>query len=346
MQTINIISDSIKIGKIGGPNKVIINTLKGLDLIGYPYVLNKNVHQYRYNWIHDSSKGFIEIVNSKIPAILGPNIYTLPKDIPYFTPSKYKSIYLHPSKWCVDFWKDLGYTRSDLKSWPAGIDTFLFPEMKVRSDNKVMIYLKKRERVLLEIAERIVKSIGLIPITIEYGSYNEVEYQEILSKASFGIWIGCSESQGIGLQEALSTNLPLIVWDVNSLLDSTQKEYIFPKSVKNIFATSVPYWDSQCGIIIHHENELKSAIIHIMNNLTHFSPRKYILENLTLEKQAQDLLRLFDLLDFGTRKSKVKHNNPNEDFSMSIKSSAIYYFYVVKRKAKTVLKLIRNKFIK
>ena len=49
METLNIISETYSKKKVSGPNKVIINTIKGLKRIGYPYVLNKDIRKYRYN---------------------------------------------------------------------------------------------------------------------------------------------------------------------------------------------------------------------------------------------------------------------------------------------------------
>lgn len=340
-EVLNIISDSYNKKIIGGPNKVIVNTLKGLDLVGYPYVLNKNVHNYKMNWIHDSIRGFIEVTNSNIPAVIGPNIFTLPKDIPSFIPLKYNSIYLHPSDWCVDVWKQLNYNRCPLHSWPVGIDTYSFAPSTCRSSKHVLVYLKKRQPELLEYALKIVSQHGFIPIVIKYGSYNEEDYIKALNIASFGIWIGCSESQGIGLQEALSTNLPLVVCDVNSLLESTQQSYRFPKYVKDFKATSVPYFDDRCGIILKDIHELNDAISHMSMHLSEYSPRDYILDHLTLEKKALQLLSFFQILKEDRKKQHVLKSNSN-NFKIGNLNKLIYLIYIIHRKVKTVFKLFRN----
>lgn len=342
METINIISESFKKNITGGPNKVISNTLKGLDLIGYPYVLNKDVHDFKNNWVHDSIKGFIEVTNSKIPSVIGPNIFTLPKDIPAFIPKSYNSIYLHPSDWCVDVWKQLGYKRSLLASWPAGIDTYYFKPSNNRSAKHVLIYFKKREQELLNIAEKLVIQFGLTPLIIKYGSYNEEEYKKALAIASFGIWIGCSESQGIGLQEALATNLPLIVCNAHSLLESTQTQYQFPQYVKAFRATTVPYFDERCGIVIDDITDLEGAIKKmISNNL--FAPRDFILENLTLEQQARQLISFFDGLERSNySKGPSTINAKHKPFKLSSANHLTYLFHIFKRKSRTLFRLLKK----
>ena len=340
-EVLNIISESYERNRVGGPNKVIANTIKGLELLGYPYVINKDVHCYKMNWIHDSIKGFIEVTQAKIPSVIGPNIFTLPKDIPHFTPTYYNCIYLHPSDWCVDVWRKLNYKRSQICSWPVGIDTDEFGIMNHRLADNVMIYFKKRDTSLLISTTDLVKSMGLTPIIIEYGNYTEVEYKDALSKVAFGIWIGCSESQGIGLQEAMSTNLPLIVMDAGSLLETTQTEYLFPLSVKDLHATSVPYFDKRCGIIIHAFSELKPAIVRMQQELDSFSPRQYILDNLGLAEKAKQLIGFFELLE---NKHTVCMVSNCHDISNSFRLgwiNKIYYFsYVGRRKLRTAIKLI------
>ena len=342
-EILNIISDSYGKQITGGPYKVILNALKGLDLINYPYVLNMNVHDYKRNWIHDSLKGFIEVTNSNIPAVIGPNLFTLPKDIPRFTPAYFNGIYIHPADWCVEIWKQLDYKNSLLHAWPVGIDTDDFGEQTNRSSEHVMIYFKNRDLQSLEFVENLVKSMGLIPLVIKYGSYKEAEYKKVLSIASFGIWIGCSESQGIGLQEALSTNMPLIICDVNTLLASTQTQYKFPRSVEKFKATSVPYFDESCGIILNDFSKLGNAIKELSANLVYFAPREFIKKNLSLEKQARELISFFDLLE---KQQRVYINNNKKidgKFNLSIKGYSIYALFILQRKARSLIRLLKNK---
>ena len=107
---INIISRSIISKETSGPKKVVENLIKGLEIINYPYCVNKDLKSTSQLWIHDDVNALKEASKLKIKAIVGPNIFILPRNIPSnlnlstFT-------YVHPSQWAVDFWKDFGFNK-------------------------------------------------------------------------------------------------------------------------------------------------------------------------------------------------------------------------------------------
>ena len=143
--TLNIISTQINRTRITGPKKVLDNTLKGLDKIGVKYVFNQPISDYKYNWIHDDGRAIVEAGFVKKPVLVGPNTAVLPKDLPKLRFKLPKgSIYLHPSKWCVEVWKVLGFDEAKLDFWPAGIDLDEFENVS-RSDKKRYFYILKKE---------------------------------------------------------------------------------------------------------------------------------------------------------------------------------------------------------
>lgn len=345
-EPLNIISESYNNNLIGGPNKVLMNTLKGLTLIDYPYVINKDISEYRYNWVHDSVKGLLDIGLFKIPAVIGPNIVILPKELPHFRASLSKCIYLHPSKWCVDLWKEIGFIESKIFSWPAGIDTDRFFQKRTSDDyNNVLIYFKRRNPLLLDRSIEIVKRAGLNPMVIRYGEYNEDQYIRIISTCKFGIWIGVSESQGIGQLEAMSMGLPLIICDVNSLFESNEfSAYKFPVDLQNFKPTSAPYFDNRCGIIINDFGMLEESVNKMVNAFSLFRPREYILENLSLEKQAIELLSFFEVLKEGHQHFFLKHKTFSkiERFKVTIASGLLNNIYLFNRKIITGFKMLKG----
>jgi hypothetical protein len=343
-EPINIISESFSSNKTGGPNKVIRNLIKGLEKINYPYVINKSIKEYKYNYIQDSIKGLIEIHINKIPAIIGPNIAVLPNNLPINIDLLQNNIYLQPSKWCIDLWQTFKINNNNIFTWPVGIDLEDFNLKKNLDSTKehVLIYFKKRNPALLKKAISIISNLGYNPLVITYGSYNEDQYKYVLSKCKFGIWIGISESQGIGLQEALASNLPLIICDVNSLFDSyDQIEYSFPPNLKSFIPTSAPYFDSTCGLILKNFSDLEDAIKKISHNLNLYQPRNYIKNNLNLEKQAQELINFFDILQKKntTYFHKKFRYDSKKEFKMSFKGQLIYLKFILKRKTKTLIKM-------
>lgn len=301
---INIISSQIDRSRITGPKKVLVNTLKGLDRLGIKYVFNQSLSQYHYNWIHDDQKAIIEAGFISNPVLVGPNTAVLPKDLPILRRKLPQgSIYLHPSLWAMNVWKTLGYYEAKLDFWPAGIDIDEFDNIDRVKSNKVLLYFKERDLNFLENAKHILEKLNIEYILIHYGFYDELDYKKALKECCFGIWIGRQESQGIGLQEALATNLPLIVIDAISFFDTVATDskhysaYSFPKELEKIRTTAAPYFDERCGKIINDMHQLEGAIIDMSSNLHRYKPREYIQEQLSLEKSAQMLVDFFNTMN-------------------------------------------------
>ena len=332
---LNIVSESYCKKNVGGPTKVVCNTIKGLDLIEYPYVLNKNIENYKYNWIHDSQKALIEVAIKKIPAVVGPNLFVLPSDIPVNMPSIKHCVYLQPSDWCVNLWKELEYNDASLVSWPAGIDLELFKSLRNKvNPNQVFVYFKRRDPAILEMVKKTLIENGFEPRVVIYGNYSESEFIEILETSVFGVWITISESQGIALQEALAANCPLLVLDVKTLFEANSGlNYKFPEKLKNFKATSAPYFNNSCGIIINDLAMLDEKIKEMKSNIKKFEPYIFIKDNLSLEAMAQKLLLLFNQLEFPQK--SVKKKSKTENFSLSFKGNLIYWSMVINRKINT-----------
>ncbi len=307
---VNIISTQANRKKITGPKKVLLNTLKGLDKIGVRYVFNQPINKYKYNWIHDDQKAIIEAGFVGKPVIIGPNTAVLPRDLPKLRKKLPKgSIYLHPSRWSIEVWEVLGFNEVKLDFWPAGIDLDEFEKVNRVSKEKILLYFKQRDKNLLEFVKKLLKSKNLEYELIHYGIYKEEEYKKALKESKFGIWIGCRESQGIGLQEAFATNLPLIVLDAKSIFDivpTTSKNYYtykFPQELKSVKTSTVPYFDERCGIKIESIEEIEDSIKYMQENINSFQPREFIEENLSLEKSAKWLVSFFDRMTIEDKKS-------------------------------------------
>ena len=297
---LNIITSQNKIILTRGPKKVLDNLLIGLNQLNIKYVFNQPINKFKYNWIHNDPAALIEVGFLGKPVLLGPNILELPKDLPILRKKLSKDcIYLHPAFWPTKIWKLEGYNETKLKTWPVGIDTEKFSKVNRENNQKVLLYFKQRDKKLLEKAKEIIRKKNLQFLLIEYGKYSEQDYIQALKEAKFGIWIGCTESQGIGLQEALATNLPLIVLDAISLFEngikpkkSRFKKETF-KKLNSIKTSSAPYFDKRCGIKIVNISELDNAIKEISSNINYYKPRKYILDNLTILKSTHLFLDFF-----------------------------------------------------
>ena len=106
------------------------------------------------------------------------------------------------------------------------------------------------------------------------------------SNAKYGIVLDAHESQGFAIEEALSCDVPLLVWNVSSM---SQEEGI---NYPDIPATSIPYWDKRCGEYFYNQEEFKSIFDEFISKLNTYKPREFILENLSVEKCSEKFKNL------------------------------------------------------
>jgi hypothetical protein len=86
------------------------------------------------------------------------------------------------------------------------------------------------------------------------------------------------------VQEMMSCNLPLFVWDKTVWDDYGQNH--------TIDASSVPYWDDRCGVLIKNNNNIIQMFEEFIKNVNKFNPRQYVISNLTLEKTTKKIINL------------------------------------------------------
>ena len=63
-----------------------------------------------------------------------------------------------------------------------------------------------------------------------------------------------------------------------------------------IKCTTIPYWSEQCGEVFYDKEELNEVYEKFINKLDTYEPRKYILENLSVEVCAKNLQNLISQL--------------------------------------------------
>lgn len=291
---LNIISRSILFPNVSGPKKVVENLIKGLEQLHYPYLINRRLDACDRLYIQDDRVALYKIAGlpPHIKTIVGPNLYVTPREIPSNLDLT-RVIYLQPSEWTRDFWEEFKFTKCTLDVWATGVDA----NEHRPSDNKkefVLIYFKQRFENELGNVEDALKRKGVDYRVIRYGAYKQVDYKDLLSCARYVIWVGRQESQGLALQEAMATNVPILVWDVSSLGhcvgggEFTENEKAFTG------ATSAPYFSDDCGMKIKNLAELDTAIDFMEKNFAGFEPRRFVIENLSLTKKAKDFVELYE----------------------------------------------------
>lgn len=292
-----------------GPGKVVKNLSKGLIDLGLlvPNInsLNDFVAEEK-NAFH----GFLQppIIEQELLKLLkfgnitikdylfGPNIVNLPSEIPSLL-YKYIRNMVVPSSWVYNLYRKFPILDSvNVDIWPVGIDTVVWNSDSFLCENhenhqikneklKCFIYFKNRTQIDLKIVCKYLQKYNILTKIIVYGSYEENELFEACKWADFGILLTNTESQGIAYMQMLSTNLPLFVfnypwWDYDGKFQCIE-------------ATSVPYFDSRCGMIVESFDKTKfeDFLDKVVKN--EYSPRDYILENHTILKSAQ---KYYDIL--------------------------------------------------
>lgn len=322
---INVISKSYRKGTQRGPYKVVSNTLAGLDLLGIQYQISSSIDLNCLNWIHDSQSAVIEAVLANLPVVVGPNVAVLPGDMPnLYTKLNPASLFLFPSEWPLAHWKAMGFEKFDCKVWPAGVNTEKFPKVNRNcpKNRNVLVYFKNRERNIFENVCHALEYNGYQVHTFVYGDYDEQTYRDTLRLCSFGVWITGSESQGFALLEALSTGLPIIVFDI---LMMSQNQYgtskttakRFPARLDSVRVSSAPYFEDRCGIKILKFEEFLPAIRELSEKYETYDPSAFVFDNFSLTKCASTLAKLC---------SQLPRQEPNSRFVHYQLAAKIAYF--------------------
>lgn len=290
---INIISLRQSNHRSPGPNKVLVNATKGLDIIHYPYVINRHWNATKRLWIQWGRDPLHIVSKTRARVIIGPNVGNLPGDISHNSLTNAK--YLLAGPWVVKLWLQEGFNQCPIVQWPVGIDTDYFhPAQSDSNSTMVMVYHKRRSMLELFHIQNTLSDMGIKFFTVPYGAYNEEEFRDLLRRVSFVIWHGCSETQGIALQEAMACGVPILVCDATSFSDSRHPRLPYPERLDNFEVTSAPYFSDSCGMKITNLSDLRNSVIQMRDNLKKYQPRSYILANLRLDQQAIALVNLWE----------------------------------------------------
>ena len=177
-----------------------------------------------------------------------------------------------------------------IKIFPFPVDIEKFqPTENQRTE--VFLYHKRRNPKELEKLKMYLKSKNINFHVFDYvKKYNEEDYIKILQKAKYGIILDAHESQGFAIEEALSCNVPLLVWNTKFMSQEYGSKY------ENIPCSSIGYWDERCGEYFYNIDELESTFNKFLSNLDSYNPRQYIVENLSIDPCFERLCHLFQEL--------------------------------------------------
>ena len=285
--------------KTSGIRKVFENLCLGFDQLGISYAVNTDFNQIQPGEpvvVLGLGRYALDGYDKPNPVIAGIGLMTHPSEWPDLFDQFPVAAYLQHSAWTNNLYA-AHYGAGKCKIWPAGIGTNKWaPDINATKQFDILIYNKvmwdKQEtynKLVSPIIQKL-EQLGLSYIEISYGSYNEREYFKLLNKSRAMIFLCEHESQGFACCEAMAMNVPILAWDQGHWLDPNRFAWGDP----NVPATSVPYFDDRCGMKFINYTHFEQLIDIFWDKVTAngFCPRDYVLENLTLEKSAQQMLEI------------------------------------------------------
>lgn len=249
-------------------------------------ILYASASPYNSNSIHEINIYDEKYKNKMI--LLGPHFSVFPTNFHKTIDNninqniRYNSL----SKWVVDCWKlDLCSSNPSLPivqlPFPVDVDRFK-PDENIREKNIVIIYIKNRVKEDYEFIIDYMKSKNYQVIIFNYkAKYNEIDFLNSLKMCKFCIWIGCHESQGFALQETLSCDVPLLVFNVTHMgqEEGYEKNFDYCRTK----ATCLSYWHDKCGEVFYEKEDFEKTLNKFLINfeLNKYKPRDFVLENLS-----------------------------------------------------------------
>ena len=278
-------------------NKQGLHTILNSIIKEYTYKFGTAADIPNYDIIYSPS----QVINASLyphkKFIFGPHFSVFPnhQQLHALQAHKYNnSIYIQPSEWAAQSWKNMGAEQFiPIKCFAFPVDTNKFApsqSLQHRPKDGVLIYYKHRSpsefKQLVEFLAQ--QNITNYRIFSYSQRYSENEYLSYLQQCQYGIVLDAHESQGFAIEEALSCNVPLLVWNAQTMNQELNSQY------QPIPCTSIPYWDSRCGEYFHHLPELPAAFQKFQAKIAagQYKPREYILDNLTTEKCAERFIEL------------------------------------------------------
>jgi len=222
------------------------------------------------------------------PAILGPALY----DHPGLKPDLFKDSHFKKfavvAPWVMDMFRPVYGDKCF--SWFAGIDLDEWPDRS--SEPKTydfLIYDKIRwkhdelQNSMIEPIQHMLSSKGLTHRLVRYRLYDHATYKNMLSSSRAMIFLCEHETQGMAYQEAMASGVPILAWDNGFWADPLWKKYTASAPP----ASSVPFFSPDCGEKFRDMSEFGPALDRFMSKRATYNPRKYVAENLSMEKSAR-----------------------------------------------------------
>ena len=266
---------------MNGPHKVVDNLIKSLDQEKIDYAINEEKYEHNFLVQYDATAHKKHSEIEQDTTIIGPQVWLFDGYGQFLIENQnyYKKI-IAPSEWVKNkFITKFNLPEDKLAVWPVGIEEF----NNIREPNyDCLIYFKRRDQSELDAVKKFLVNNGLSYRMVEYGTYGEDGFKQLVNSAKFCFLINGTESQGIAVQEIMSMGVPIIAWDIKEWLDQGEA-YRVP-------ATSIPYWDERCGEVFFNIDDLEVTFSKFYATLDQYDPKAFIKDNLSFECSVKTLL--------------------------------------------------------
>ena len=266
---------------MNGPHKVVDNLIKSLEQEKIEYAINEEKYEHNFLVQYDATAHEKHSKIEQETTIIGPQVWMFDGYGQFLIENQnyYKKI-IAPSEWVKNkFITKFNLPEDKLAVWPVGIEEF----NNIREPNyDCLIYFKRRDQSELDAVKKFLVSNGLSYRMVEYGTYGEDGFKQLVNSAKFCFLINGTESQGIAVQEIMSMGVPIIAWDIKEWLDQGEA-YRVP-------ATSIPYWDERCGEVFFNIEDLEVTFSKFYATLDQYDPKAFVKDNLSFECSVKTLL--------------------------------------------------------
>jgi hypothetical protein len=272
----------------GGQQTISINLIEGFKRLGVKFRFND------YKFINSNSSELacvigkphvLEKINKNVPVVYGAAIFSHPSvDVNFLVKYPNIKLILLPGNWMKTMFEP--FFPGKVAVWPVGIDTsqWFIPR---KTDDYVLIYYKIRwdnfkiDHDIFFPILNFLEDRGIKFIVIKYGKYQPETLFNMLTKCKAAIFLCEHETQGIAYQQILSTETPIFAWDRGGVWTDPS----FYPEIHFGPVSSVPYWSNMCGEKFSDFKSFKMnwEVFDRNVNLGMYTPRNYILNNLSLE---------------------------------------------------------------
>ena len=279
---------------------LIINCLHHKNKIGLILMLKYLNYDYKFGSITDINDYDI-IYSSGTPInsslypnkkfIFGPQFSVFPTNKLLSIKNIHKnSIYIQPSDWVVHLWKSMNAESCiPIRTLPFPVEIEKFKPLDNSNKSEVFIYFKRRKITELTFIKKFLNNNKISFKIFDYvNSYKEEDYINCLQNAKYGIIVDAHESQGFAIEEALSCNVPLLIWNVKFMSQEEGGNY------SDIPCTNIAYWDNRCGEFFYRAEEFEETYNKFISKINTYKPREYVLENLSPQKCSKKFVELIN----------------------------------------------------